>query len=244
MKIELAHDFIARKIYEEASIEDKARARATKLLTERYQHFLTSENLLLTAQELSYIDSYQQKIDLTKGELNYIKISKKSISNAKLKARIKDAIFVAIVCILVFSSWGLYEHQRYSNTFAELTDAKDSINYFRNMQGVELSTIALENATPPVLLNGSEIDNFSTIMITGIIKNEQDQPISKALIRVMGAEVLTNENGFFELYLALAPQYLKEKIQLQVTKTNYNLKTQLIDVDLPKNELQLVLTNR
>ena len=44
MKIELAHDFIAKKIYEEASIEDKARARASKLLQDRYQHYLSSKN--------------------------------------------------------------------------------------------------------------------------------------------------------------------------------------------------------
>jgi hypothetical protein len=128
MKIELAHDFIAKKIYEEASIEDKARARATKLLHDRYQHYLSSKNLLLTERELIYIGPFMKRMDLMREERYYIRKSKKAIKKAKLMRRFKDVVLVGLLSGIIFSTWGFWERQRFFNASQNLAAAQDSIS--------------------------------------------------------------------------------------------------------------------
>ncbi|MCH2045787.1 MAG: hypothetical protein MK212_16845 [Saprospiraceae bacterium] len=49
MKIEIAHDILAKKIYEDASIEDKSRAKAKKLIEDRYKLYKADPKILLRA---------------------------------------------------------------------------------------------------------------------------------------------------------------------------------------------------
>lgn len=245
MKIELAHDFIAKKIYEEASIEDKSRARATKLVHERYQHYLSSKNFLLTERELIYINPFMERMDLIREEHNYIKESKKAIRKTKLMARIKDVVLVALFSGIIFSTWGFWERQRFFDASKHLASAQDSINtLLRNQKGIDVNkTIYDTDKKPPKV----EVDPlsptifFSTIKLKGRVVNEQQKPIKGVLVQVMGAQVTTKKDGSYEFYLVLPPQYIGKDISLNISKVNYQSQSKTLDTDRPNIQSEFVL---
>lgn len=245
MKIELAHDFIAKKIYEEASIEDKARARASKLLHDRYQHYLSSKNLLLTERELIYISPFMKRMDLTREERFYIKESKKAIKKSKVMRRFKDVVLVALLSGVIFSTWGFWERHHRFLASEDLASAQDSINtLLRNQQG-EKPAYAVDkgNKNEPDLRTEllPPAAFFSTIKLQGKITNEQKEPIEKALIQIMGAQVYTQEDGSYELFLLLPPENIGENITLNISKVNYLSISESIDTDSPTIDSEFTL---
>jgi len=235
MKIELAHDFIAKKIYEEASIEDKARARATKLVHDRYQHYLSSKNFLLTERELVYITPFMERMDLMQEEQYYVRQSKKAIKKAKLMRRLKDVVLVGLLSGIIFSTWGFWERQRFFHASKNLASAQDSIHaLLRNQKGAKPHSpmdkgggrnYGAEPLSPAAF--------FSTIKLQGKVTNEQNQPIAEALIEVMGAQGYTKIDGSYELYLVLPPKYKGKDITLNISKVNYLPTSTSIDTDNP-----------
>jgi hypothetical protein len=245
MKIELAHDFIAKKIYEEASIEDKARARASKLLQDRYQHYLSSKNLLLTERELIYIGPFMKRMDLTREEGHYIKESKKAIKKSKLMRRFKDVVLVGLLSGVIFSTWGFWERHRFFLASEDLASAKDSINtLLRNQQGEDADyTIDKGNENEPDLSTEllSSAAFFSTVKLQGKITNEQKEPIAKALIQIMGAQAYTKKDGSYELFLLLPPENIGKNITLNISKVNYLSMSESIDTDSPTIDSEFTL---
>lgn len=245
MKIELAHDFIAKKIYEEASIEDKARARATKLLHDRYQHYLSSKNLLLTERELIYIGPFMERMDLIREERYYIKESKKAVKRVKLMRRLKDVVLVGSLSGIIFSTWGFWERQRFFHASQNLASAQDSISALLRNQKGEKSDYAIDkgNKNEPdlttVLLSPAAF--FSTVQLQGKITNEQGEPIGEALIQIMGAQVYTKEDGSYELFLVLPPENIGKDITLNISKTNYLSTSKSIDTDNPTIDSEFTL---
>jgi len=246
MKVELAHDFLAQKIYEESSIEDKARAKATKFLHDRYQYYLTSNDLLLTERDVLYITPFLEGMDLSQEEMDYIDHCKSVIKSIKFRTRLKDAALVALVCIVVFSSWAYWEHSRLEHTSRELAEAKDTISFLRNMDSPMNSDDAVkitDNSFSSSLLPGTESpkSSYTSIKLTGIIKNEQEEPIPSAIVRVLGAEVLSEKDGSFELSLILSPKDLPKDLELQISKVHYQDKAESIDTDKATMNFDLIL---
>lgn len=245
MKIELAHDFIAKKIYEEASIEDKARARAAKLVHDRYQHYLSSKNFLLTERELIYISPFMKRMDLIKAERSYIRESKKAIKRAKIMRRLKDVVLVALLSGIIFSTWGFWERQRFFNASQHLASAQDSINTLLRNQKVDPPNYAVDNGNKNEPNLGAEPLSpaafFSTVQLKGKITNEQDEPIAEALIQVMGAQAYTKEDGSYELFLILPPENIGKEITLNISKTNYLPASKSLDTDNPTIDSKFVL---
>lgn len=242
MKIELSHDFIAKKIYEEASIEDKARARATKFLHERHTHYLSSKTLLLTKRDLIYIHPYINQMDLSKEELLYINRSQKTIKRGKLMARFKDAAIVALICGIVFSSWGLWERNRFWDVSKDLASAQDSID-------VLLRQGTMDNNTP---INDGLYKNklnvyaefFTTIKLSGTVRTEQDQPIENALVEIMGATAYTKEDGSYQMHLVLPPKHIGENVVLTISKTNYLSISKSVDIDQTEVNLAIKMMRK
>lgn len=237
MKVELAHDFIAKKIYDEASAEDKARAKASRFLHERYHHYLNSKGLLLNQQELLYVEPYYQDMELEAGEEQYIAQSQSAVKKKKFRAKLKDSFIVALVCAVVFSTWGFWERSRYADTFKQLSNAQDSIDVLmRNIQSDGNSINENLDESPSYSLN-SPTELYSTINIAGTVQDPQNQPVAHAMVKVLGAEIFTDENGKFQIHLVLSPQDLKNEVLLRVSKPNYTTASQNIDIE--KNNLNL-----
>lgn len=251
MKIELAHDFIAKKIYEEASIEDKARVRASRFLHDRYQHYLDSKGLLLNQQELIYVEPYTSEMDLETGEVQYLQLSKTAVKKRKFRSRVKDGFIVGLACTVVVSTWGFWERSRFTDTFRALNDAQDSINILRNMVP-EYSDVAdektfagnenlsTESASYDPSAQSIPTELYSTINLSGIVQNEQNQPVVKAMVQVFGAEVFTDEKGKFDMHLVLSPKDLKNDVQIRVSKPNFKTASQ--DIDIEQTSLSLKFT--
>ena len=251
MKLELAHDFIAKKIYDNVSIEDKTRAKATKFLHDRYQYYLASEDLLLTEQDMIYIARFIDVMDLSEGELVYIKKSKSAIKRRKIKARLKDAVLVALVCTIFFGSLGYWEHSRFQTATKELENAKDTINDLRNLglyANAQEKEALVDKSSEGASLgdinagaSGIQTNFFSTIKLSGTVKNEQSEALAQATVSVLGAEVFTKEDGSFEVHLVLPATKLAEDVYLRISKPNYLSQSKLINVDKANLNFDMVL---
>lgn len=61
MKIEIAHDTLARKVYERASADDKMRLKVSTFLRTRYAEYL-ERKILLSVADLNYIEPYEKEL--------------------------------------------------------------------------------------------------------------------------------------------------------------------------------------
>lgn len=235
MKLELAHDFIAKKIYEEASIEDKARVKATKLLRERYGHYATSKNLLLTAQELQHIRPYLRQIDLSNPEQQYIEQSQQAIRRAKMINRFKDGVLIALFCSVAFSAWGFWERQRYFTANEELMEAQDSIGMLhRAIQDQSTRNVSVVDRPSNKIL-------YQNLVLQGDIQDETGTALANAELELLGATVNSDENGQFKFHLVLSAKQWNEEIYLIVKKQGYKKQRILLDTDRTQLDLSISL---
>lgn len=76
MRIELAHDLLAKKIHEKASQEDRKLLEIRQFIQQRFKHF-DENKVLLARDDLNYIKPYLSKIPLKKYELRFIEQSQR-----------------------------------------------------------------------------------------------------------------------------------------------------------------------
>jgi len=100
MKIELSHDTLAKSIYDKFSEEDKMRAQIRQLLMER---LIDHEDhaALLSKDDLNYMDSYIDSIELSRAALNLIKKSRERLQ--RKKKHFKIVAISSIVLLLGFN---------------------------------------------------------------------------------------------------------------------------------------------
>lgn len=78
MRIELAHDLLAKKIHEKASQEDRKLLEIRQFIQQRFKHF-DKNKVLLARNELNYIKPYLPKLSLKKHEILFVKRSKRRL---------------------------------------------------------------------------------------------------------------------------------------------------------------------
>lgn len=108
MKIEIAHDILARKIYEDASIEDKSRAKAKKLVEDRYKLYLGDPKILLSEREFRIIDPYLKTMSLSSEQNAFVQISKDYIKKVYRYNKYKSYAIIILVCSVLASMWVLW----------------------------------------------------------------------------------------------------------------------------------------
>lgn len=239
MKVELANDLIARKIYEAASIDDKARAIANKFIQDRYTHFCRSKNMLLSSQELAFIQPYLQELALEQKQKDYIEKSRQKIQRQRKSKRLRDAGIVALFCVLILSSWGLWERSQRQKTHQNLVVAQDSIGRLlrnaRNAQPIANRPESYTTAPTAALMA------FHTLHIQGKITNTKGKPIRQAQIQVLGATVKSDNRGRYELHLVLPPKYWGQTPQLYIKKEYYKEASMPLDLDKDQIEWNPIL---
>ncbi len=239
MKVELANDLIARKIYEAASVDDKARAMASKFIQDRYSHFCKSKNILLSQQEIAFIQPYLDQLALEPKQKAYIERSRQHLKVMKRRKRIRDASLITLVCTVIFSSWGIWERQRYTKTHQHLTSAQDSIHRLK---------YAMRNAKPVrnekqygQVAPAASLMAFHTLNVQGRITNVQGKPVRQANVQVLGATVKSDNKGRYELHLVLPRQYWNQSPELQIEKEYYQAVSQPLDLDKDQIEWNPIL---
>ncbi|BDS09523.1 hypothetical protein [Aureispira anguillae] len=99
MKIELAHDILAKKIYDMASAEDKMLIKIQNFILTRYAHY-TEVGALLDQNSLDYIEPYIKKITLEQQELSFIKKSRQL--SLRKRRTIKAVALGTCLVLLIF----------------------------------------------------------------------------------------------------------------------------------------------
>lgn len=102
MRIELAHDLLAKKIHEKASQEDRKLLEIRQFIQQRFKHF-DKNHVLLAREDLSYIKPFLSKISLKKHEIRFIKLSQRRL--------MLYAGSVALLGVFVFSIIGYFAMQ-------------------------------------------------------------------------------------------------------------------------------------
>ena len=107
MKFEITHDTLARKVFEKASTEDRARQKALSFVRTRYLFYLEHKTFLRT-DDLNYILPYQPSLVLSPEEQLFIQKSQQRAQRRNLA--------IAFSIVLVIGILGYYNVQlHYSN---------------------------------------------------------------------------------------------------------------------------------
>lgn len=234
MKVELANDFLARKIYEAASIDDKARAVARNFIENSYIRFCGSPQRLLSHQELAFIQPYLDRLSLNSEHKNYIEQSRQKLQRTRRRKRLREGSVVALICIVILSSWGIWERNRYTTTHQNLAIAQDSI-------GRLLQNTTSRNNNEKKNITPAPTTAFHTLYIKGRISNMNGKPVQEATIQVLGATIKSDHNGYYEIYLVLPPKYWSEAPKLYVKKEYYQEEFHVLDLDKDQLEWNPIL---
>ncbi|MDW3647024.1 MAG: hypothetical protein R8P61_08175 [Bacteroidia bacterium] len=103
MKVELAHDSLALKIYDKVSADEKTLRKVEKFISDSYAYY-KSRGALLTKEDFEYINPYLEKIDISRDEHDFILKSRRSLRR-KRNALIMliSAIFFIVSATAVYA---------------------------------------------------------------------------------------------------------------------------------------------
>lgn len=108
MKIELAHDILAKRIFDKISAEDKMRLKIHHLLNDRYVYY-QEQKALLSKDDLDYITPFLDTVTLDAIHTDLIEKSRLAIS--RRQRRYSIIIAGIVVWLLIFNAF-----TRYSNS--------------------------------------------------------------------------------------------------------------------------------
>ncbi len=228
MKLEIAHDFIAKKVYEEASIDDKNRARAMKYLQEKYTTYQTDNNFLLNQSDLAYIKPHLKHVLLEKEKTAYIATSESIIKRQRRNSRLKKYGVVILITAFFFLAWIFEEQQAFNQVRSQLSYAQDSIQ------------ILMRTSDPQPILD-IKSSSFSPIKITGHVQNEKTQDLAACIVEVLGVSIPTQIDGSFEFYLVLSPLDMEKEVTISFSKLGYTTTYQSLDIDLQELDFDITL---
>lgn len=225
MKVELADERIAEWVYKNAPIEDKAHALAEQFVQERYRHYCSVKKLLLSRQELAFIRPHLTVLELTNEQAVFVRKSQEAAKRQQRQQQLKNMGIVVLCVSFFFTLWGLWERQRYTNTFNNLALAQDSIG--KVWQEVYRERSAQRTNPPPT---AAALTSFRSILLQGKVTTNQGQPIANATLYLVGTQVQTNAQGVYQLQLVYPPQALDTRINLTIESEGYQSLTHSVSL--------------
>jgi uncharacterized membrane protein len=125
VKLEIAHDSLAKHIYEKASAEDKLRKKIADFISTRYNFYLDNNKSLLKSDDLHYIEPHLDDIELGEKEAAFVR---KSQQLEKRRQRSVIAGTIALVLLLsALTGWALWSRQLAKNHEYDLTLAQKDL---------------------------------------------------------------------------------------------------------------------
>lgn len=235
MKVELADERIAQWVYKNAPVEDKAHALAAQFIQERHRHYCTSKKLLLTYNELAFIRPHLSALDLSTEQTKYVERSRKYVHTRRRNLQVRRMGLVALIVGLVIGFWGVWERQRYTDTYGHLAIAQDSID--KVWAEVYRERSAQVQEPPPT---AAAMVAFRAVVFEGRITDAQGMPLAQAYLHLFGAETETDIQGRYRFQLVFSPQIVDPRPVLTVYKERYQSLTQ--SVDLAQDTIALNIT--
>lgn len=135
MRIEIAHDALAKKIYEKGSSEDKMLLRVLRLVNERFEAYAETKTYL-SRQELHFIAPFEDHLDDLLGKAQY----DFTLHSKVFRRRQLLTVFVFVVLVVI----GLVSGLLYSNMLRQNAEMarKETI---QQSQSNRLVTLAMQN---------------------------------------------------------------------------------------------------
>lgn len=201
MKIELSHDTLAKSIFDRFSEEDKMRVQIRQLLMERLVDY-KDHRTLLSKEDLNYMDSYIDSIELNRDALNLVRTSKEKIQQRKKSIRI--AVITSIGLLVVFNL-----STRFANGQNEKLLIEEEKNVNRLAKEDSLKTLAEMRAdtlyqqllkTNPEFTQGL-IASFDTLKISNEIAEKERNIAQSSTLSTLGETALkqNRKNHAFQL---------------------------------------------
>lgn len=116
MKIELTHDLIAKKVREAVSAQDRSRLHAQHIVRVRHELYLTTPALLLTGEELTFVQPYKSGLLLSDSEQAFLLRSEQEVAARLRWVYLRNFLNIAFVLGTIFTIWGLREYRRAERT--------------------------------------------------------------------------------------------------------------------------------
>lgn len=140
MKIELAHDIIAEKIWERLPEVDKQLRLVQRSLAQRAEDYHAGKGSLLGIKELAGWEDLIPKLNLTATQQAYIKASRLAMEAelASEKRKRRRAVILAIIGFVLAavataaSIWAIQAQQQTESALIEATDAKQEADAERD----------------------------------------------------------------------------------------------------------------
>jgi hypothetical protein len=112
MKIELTHDLIAKKVRDAVSAQDRARLHAQHIIRVRYELFVTMPQLLLTSDEIAFIQPHKADLLLSEDQMAFLAKSEKVIATELRWTYLRNFLNIAFFLGAIISMWALREYRR------------------------------------------------------------------------------------------------------------------------------------
>ena len=132
-RFELRHDVLATKIYKKITSVEKEQLEISQMLDTAWYNY-TKRNRLLTAEDLSYIALYEDRMFFSEDHKTLINKSKNQLYKAKKQKQKITAAFLAVLLLVltVFSTWALFEKNK-----AERNEMMFRAGYFNSLANKE-----------------------------------------------------------------------------------------------------------
>lgn len=144
-RIELSHDSLAGRIYDQVSIEEKNRRKIEQFLQERYAYY-EKQKALLSKKDLNYINPYIDQLKLREQERIFIKKSRAAV-NRRVRLTI-GFVALFILTIAVFGLKARYEGRGFEALY---------LNAQAKQEAVTDPTLALRTTEKALHLRASPV---------------------------------------------------------------------------------------
>ena len=105
MKVELAHDILAKKVYDKASSEDKLILKIEQLIRQNYNRY-RERDVLMSADDLDYIQPFLEQVHIPSEQNAFIQKSQNAVEASRKRLRLMwAAIFLFLAASTVYSIW-------------------------------------------------------------------------------------------------------------------------------------------
>lgn len=194
-KIEIAHDILAKRIYDKVSSEDKMRHKIKALLQERMAYY-EERQVLLNEEDLQYIEPFLANYPLSAHQKDFINKSKKSIYDRKQRTKkwimAAAAFWVACNAIIwpsnYYASYSLVEDQENLAAIKQEETRKQAAEARADSLYKEL--IAVDSNFHTQIL-----ESFDTLLtVSGAIQEERDIAQSTTLSNLAQAALDQEDN--------------------------------------------------
>ncbi len=110
---ELRHDALAAKIFEKISASEVEILEVRQFIESAY-YFWKKHNVLLSEEDLRYIDPFEKRLSLSEELISFLRLSRETFNNKRTRRRkvLLSGSIIIILLLSLFSVWALTERNR------------------------------------------------------------------------------------------------------------------------------------